>query len=256
MKKFAVNIALISVLAILCIVLAVVSAASARSRSAKTCQGVAVEFADRFNFVTEEDIIGYLHKYYGSVSGTQVDSVDLARIESILDVQSAILKSEAYMGEDGMLNIIITQREPVVRFQKENNGFYADERGFIFPLQRNYTSMVPVIDGAVPLFHATGYKGEPQGEKEQKWMSEVMELVAFLNKNRQWAENIVQISVDRNGDLIMIPREGKEKFLFGECTDIEKKFARIEKYYQYIKPLDKDYGTVIVKYEKQIVCRK
>ena len=256
MKKLVVNIALISVLAILCITLVVVNTASNRSRSGKTCQGVVVEFADDFNFVTQEDIDGYLHKFYGSVSGAHVDSVNLAKIEKILDIQSAILKSEAYMGEDGILNIRITQREPVVRFQKGDNGFYADERGFIFPLQRNYTSMVPVIDGEIPLVHASGYKGKPQGEKEQKWMAEVMDLIVFLNKNRQWSENIVQISVGRNGDLTMIPREGKEKFIFGECTGIEEKFARIEKYYQYIKPQGKDYGTVIVKYENQIVCRK
>lgn len=28
-------------------------------------------------------------------------------------------------------------------------------------------------------------------------------------------EDIVQISVSGNGDIIMVPREGKEKFIFG-----------------------------------------
>lgn len=255
MKKIVVNIALIFILAVLCAALAAVNILDRKDRSIRTCQGISIEFLDDYNFVTTEDIHEFLDNYYGAVIGMRTDEVDLARIEDILDVQTAVLKSEVYLEEDGILHIQVTQREPIVRFQKGSNGFYADGGGYIFPLQRNYTSPVPVIDGELPLSHETGYKGEPQGEKEKAWMDEIMELVYYLNDNRQWVENLVQISVDAKGEMIMIPREGRERFIFGECRDIEKKFEKMEKYYQCIKPLDKDYGTIIVKYDNQIICR-
>lgn len=223
-----------------------------------TCAGVKVEFTDDFNFVTAKDVEGYLNQSYGAYIGQRLDSVDLMKVERILDGKSAILKSEAYTTPDGYLNVKIRQREPVIRFQKDNNGFYADEKGFLFPLQRNYTSMVPIIDGAVPLNVERGYKGEPKTEAEREWLSEVIALVNFMQDSRIWAENICQITVQGNGDLVMIPREGKERFIFGPPADFGRKFDLIDHYYTSIRPEKEPgfYSTVNVKYNGQIVCRK
>lgn len=223
-----------------------------------TCAGVKVEFTDDFNFVTAKDVEGYLNKDYGAYIGQRLDSVDLMKVERILDGKSAILKAEAYTTPDGYLNVRIRQREPVVRFQKDNNGFYADERGFLFPLQRNYTSMVPIIDGAVPLNVERGYKGEPKTDSERKWLTEVIALVNYMQASGTWAENICQMTVGGNGDLIMIPRQGKERFIFGPPSDFKRKFDLIARYYTTILPSKGEgyYSTVNVKNNGQIVCRK
>lgn len=223
-----------------------------------TCGGVNVEFADGYNFVTAEDIAGYLDSEYGAYIGQRLDSVDLARVERILDGKSAILKTEAYTTADGMLNVKVFQREPVVRFQKGDNGFYADERGFLFPLQSNYTSQVPIIDGDVPLTFQSGYKGEPVTEKEKEWLKEIIALVNYMQDSKTWAENISQISVRPGGDLVMVPREGKELFIFGQPDDFADKFTKMGKYYTTILPEKGEgfYSTVNLKYNGQIICRK
>lgn len=223
-----------------------------------TCAGVKVEFTDDFNFVTAKDVEGYLNKDYGAYIGQRLDSVDLLKVETILDGKSAILKAEAYTTPDGYLNVRIRQREPVVRFQKDNNGYYADEKGFLFPLQKNYTSRVPIIDGAVPLNVERGYKGEPKTEAERRWLREAISLVNYMKGSVIWEENICQITVRDNGDLVMIPRQGKERFIFGHPSGFESKFDRIGRYYSAILP-EKGagfYSTVNVKYNGQIVCRK
>ncbi len=223
-----------------------------------TCAGVKVEFADDFNFITAKDIEGYLKKEYGAYIGERLDSVDLEKVEKILDNKSSILKSEAYTTPDGFLNVKIRQREPVVRFQKDSYGFYADERGFLFPLQNNYTSRVPIIDGAVPLNVEKGYKGEPATESEKRWLAGVLGLVNYMSASQTWAENISQITVQGSGDLILIPRQGKERFIFGLPADYAAKFDRIGRYYTTILP-EKGagyYSTVNVKNNGQIVCRK
>ena len=74
-----------------------------------TCAGVKVEFTDDFNFVTAKDVEGYLDKGYGAYIGQRLDSVDLQKVESILDNKSAILKAEAYTTPDGYLNVRIRQ---------------------------------------------------------------------------------------------------------------------------------------------------
>lgn len=245
-------------LAALVTVFLAICAGNSRKRSLLTCEGVRVSFADDYRFVTEEDVKGYLDKYYGAYIGQRIDSIRLHEVESILDVQSAILKSEAYTTDDGMLNISITQREPVVRFQKDDLGFYADECGFIFPLQENYTSNVHIIDGNVPVSFREGFKGQPENEKEQQWMKGVLELLKCMENSRTWSENIVQMHVDENGNIVMIPRTGNERFIFGSPFDAKEKFERMADYYRYILPEKGEgfYKTVNVMFDNQIVCKK
>lgn len=223
-----------------------------------TCAGVKVEFAEDFNFVTAEDIEGYLVKDYGAYIGQRLDSLDLAKVEQILERKGAILKTDAYTTPDGYLNVKVYQREPVVRFQKGSTGFYADEKGFIFPLQDNYTSSVPIVDGAIPLNVTAGYKGEPATGKEKQWLSRVIAMIRYMGESKVWAGNISQITVQSGGDLVMVPRQGKEVFIFGQPTEIAGKFERMGKYYTAIVP-DKGegyYSTVNLKFKDQIVCRK
>jgi hypothetical protein len=64
--------------------------------------------------------------------------------------------------------------------------------------------------------------------------------------------------VNEDGDLVMVPRTGGEKFIFGKPDKAEDKFSRISKYYTAIVPSKGEgfYTTVNVKYDGQIVCRK
>ena len=231
---------------------------SSEKRRQLTCGGVRVEFADDYSFVTQEDIEDWLKNEYGAYIGQRLDSVDLERVENILEKKSAILRTEAYTTLDGLLNVKVYQREPSVRFQKGNAGFYADSQGFLFPLQDNYTSRVPIIDGNVPIAFESGYKGQPKTEAERDWLAKVTSLVGYIQASRVWSTNISQISVRPNGDLVMVPRQGRELFIFGQPEDIEKKFDKIGKYYSAIVPKKGEgyYSTVNVKFDGQIVCRK
>ena len=211
------------------------------------------------SFVSEQDVKDYLRDYYGPYTGTRLDSVGLERIEKVLDARSAVRKSEAWTTDDGVLHISITQREPVVRFQKSgSDGFYADDRGFIFPLQKAWTPLVPVVDGDIPLHAGPGYKGEVGTETEKEWMAGVLGLLEYMKGNRKWAGFFSSITVAPDGDLVLIPREGNERFIIGSPDSPEEKFAGIEKYYRYIKPSKEEdyYRSVNVKFRGQIICRQ
>lgn len=214
-----------------------------------------IEFMDEHKFLTEEDIKNFIQEEYGVLTGQRVDSVNLKKVETILDGKSAILKSEAYMtlesnklkdgAKEGVLNVKIQQRKPLIRFQKESTGVYADETGYIFPIQGSYSSPLTIVDGYIP-------------ENGSEWAKKITSMIKWMNKNQIWAENIVQIHADGNGELTLVPREGKEKFLFGQPDNIESKFARLQDYYQYIVPSKEPgyYSTVNVTFDGQIVCKK
>ena len=228
-------------------------------RSTYTCQGLEVTIKDSLenSFVSAADVKAYLDREYGIYKGIPLDSLDMIRIESIVDGRSAVKKSQAYVTRDGILHIDVTQRKPVVRFQKAGGGFYADKEGYIFPLQKSYASHVQIIDGNIPLAANSGYKGELQNDREKKWFKDMMELINFMEDSRTWKDKIVQIHVNGNRDLILIPREGNEHINFGQPDNIEEKFAKLEKYYTSIIPAQGNgrYTKVDLRYRGQIVCR-
>ena len=228
-------------------------------RSTYTCQGLEVTIKDSLenSFVSAADVKAYLDREYGIYNGIPLDSLDMIRIESIVDGRSAVKKSQAYVTRDGILHIDVTQRKPVVRFQKAGGGFYADKEGYIFPLQKSYASHVQIIDGNIPLAANSGYKGELQNDGEKKWFKAMMELINFMEDSRTWKDKIVQIHVNGNRDLILIPREGNEHINFGQPDNIEEKFAKLEKYYTSIIPAQGSgrYTKVDLRYKGQIVCR-
>ena len=246
--------------ALLAACMVIAFSAGANSRKSLRCTGLKVAVLDSMenSFVSRADVKGYLDKEYGKYIDEVIDSIDLTSIEEIVDGRSAVLKSQAYVTRDGVLHVDVTQRKPVVRFQKSGGGFYADAEGYIFPLQRSYASHVQVIDGNIPLAAGSGFKGAIDDPKEKEWFESMMRVVNYIEKSKVWRDKIVQISVDSGRDLILIPREGKEQFLFGQPTDIEDKFRKMEKYYTHIVPAKGEghYKYVYLKFKGQIVCKE
>lgn len=240
-----------------CLILAYISGVSCRTPL--ECTGLQVTIADSCDnsFVSPADVKRFLDKEYGKYLGERLDSIDLVKVEKIIDGRSAVHKSQAYITRDGKLNVTVTQRKPLVRFQKEDGGFYADAEGFLFPLQSSYASRVQVVDGEIPLKANSGYKGELTDPKEKEWLAKVVDVVRYMEESETWKDRIVQITVTDNGELTMVPREGDERFLFGQPVNIEEKFMKMELYYTGILPAKGKgtYKTVSLEYDGQIVCR-
>lgn len=259
MKK-ALRITLLSILALATLAMsAVLYFCNKSARQITTCNGkIRVEFSDDYRFITSRDIIKTVKTEYGPLAGIRIDSVDLKKVENILSKISAVQKGDAFVTRDGYLNVRVSQRQPFLRFQKGSTGFYADRSGFIFPLQERYTLNVPVIDGNIPLSEGGRFKGRPDTPSERKWLDGIIDMVSYMEDSRDWKDRIVQIHVVSAQDIILVPRAGKEKFIFGGPGGYEAKFARMEEYYKSIAPNFEEgyYSTVDVRVKGQVICRK
>lgn len=238
------------------------SGMSSRMRRSRTCQGkgtleVTVTDSLERQFVTKADVESWLEKEYRAYAGMPLDSVDLDRIEHIIEGHSAVRESEAWLTDDGILHVALSQRQPVVRFDSGTNGYYADQSGFIFPLQSRGTADVPVVDGKIPLTVPKGFKGEPASDTEKAWLKQVLNLVSYM-KGTVWEGNVTGITVDAKGNLVLTPREGKEKFIFGEPVRFPEKFRLMKAYYESVVPSKEEgyYRSVDLRYRGQLVCRK
>ena len=233
--------------------------AGSKYRRSLKCERLVVRVLDSTvnHFVSPKDIRTLLNKSYGQYIGCRADSIDLVKIEEIVQSKSAVLTSEAYMTNDGALNIDITQRRPVVRFQKKGGGFYADQDGYIFPLQNTFASHVQIVDGNIPLAANSGYKGELCNPKERQWVKNMVSLVNYMKDKSMWRDKIVQIHINGDGNIVLIPRIGEERFIFGQPDRFDEKFSRLEKYYTAIRPQKSSgsYKEVDLRFRGQIICR-
>lgn len=256
MKRRVVDIICASAVVLVSVTIWLLASGSyARSRHLVTCKGLETVILDSMErkFVSPADVEHFLEDY-GPWRGQRLEDVDLVKMEQILDSKGAILKSNAWTGDDGILHVEISQRAPVVRFQIGADGWYADDSGFLFPLQERFPVRVPVVDGAVPLTLTKGFKGFPQSSAELEWLLRMTALATKMNGF--WSIRISQIHVMDDGELMMIPRQGDECFRFGSPTSVDDKFGKMKMYYECIAPSrETPYKSVDLRFDGQIVCR-
>ena len=238
------------------------SGMSRKALSVRTCTGketldVRVKDSLERKFVAREDVEKWLDSEYGAYAGLRLDSVNLARIESLILSHSAVKTCEAWLTDDGTLHLELTQRQPAVRFDTGSNGYYCDAEGFIFPLQARGTVDVPVVDGKLPLQVPRGFKGELTDPAQKVWLGKILTLASSI-KGTEWEQVIAKITVADDGNIVMKPAEGKETFLFGSPDRIPEKLSLMGKYYSAIVPAKGAgyYSTVDVRYKGQLVCRR
>ena len=238
----------------------VTSGMSSRALRQRTCQGkgsldVTITDSLERQFVGKADVAGWLSKEYGAYAGLPLDSVDLDRIEKLVCAHSVVREAQAWITDDGVLHVQLSQRQPVVRFDDGTNGYYADATGFVVPLQSRGTVEVPVVDGRIPMKIPRGFKGTPADEAEKMWLDQVIGLVNYI-RGTVWEGNIVKMTVTPKRDLVLTPRTGQEQFIFGEPVRVPEKMRLMKAYYESVVPVQPDYRTVDLRYRGQLVCRK
>lgn len=238
----------------------ITSGMSVRERRTRTCQGkgsLDVTIADSLErqFVAKADVAQWLEKEYRAYAGLPLDSVDLDRIEKLVCAHSVVRDAQAWITDDGVLHVELNQRQPVVRFDDGTNGYYADATGFVFPLQSRGSADVPVVNGCIPMKIPRGFKGTPADASEKAWLDKMIGMVNTIH-GTVWEHNIVKITVNHKGDLVITPRRGAEHFIFGEPVRVQEKLHLMKAYYESVAPAVPGYHTVDLRYRGQLVCRK
>ena len=220
-----------------------------KESSRRVCNGLDVRIPGKLEFVTKEDVAGMMDKGYGPYIGVRLDSLDLGKIEEMMLSKGIVKSCEAWTTRDGILHISVVQRVPKLMFKNGDDGYYIDSEGFTMPLHPTWTADVPVIEGNAP---------DLRDSSNREWGVGVLELMDWISSSKKWKDKIAKVSVNRDGDLVLNPVEGSERFIFGAPDAKEEKFARIEKYYSHIVPYKGEgyYKSVNLKYNKQIICRK
>ena len=216
-----------------------------KDRNNRLCTEVEVVIKDSLEeyFVGERELHEILRKKGIYPVKKKFASINTEEIEKAVLSNEMVANAEVYKTPSGIIKLEIEQKMPILRVMGVKGNYYVDHRGKIMPISFRYVANVPI---------ATGYV-----EKEFA-KSDLYKFALFLQENDFWNDLIVQIVVDENYDVILIPRVGNCRILLGTLSDFEEKLDKLMLFYKQVVPKmgwDK-YSMINLKFKNQIVCTK
>ena len=208
------------------------------------CSGLNITITNYNNvkFVNKQDVKNSIKRLYRNIIKTNIEDINLNKIEEKLKQNKYIDKVEAYITNNNRVNIIISQNIPKYRILIKNKGSYITKDTIRLPLSRKYTSRVLFVSGN---FHL-------------KQFDKIHEFSMFITNNKFWNSQIEHVYFKNNKEIILIPKVGKHKIIFGNLENYKAKFEKL--FALYKNGLNKvgwdKYKEINLVYKNQIVCTK
>ncbi len=215
-------------------------------------------------FVDAESLKKEIMQSLPSIEGNPVRGSVLNQIKEAVDKNPYVKESSVYRKIDGNITVKVTQRVPLFRvLTAHNQGYYIDVDGTAMPLCNNYTARVIIAGGSIYSGYATGLnvmeasKGKGLSTNV-KLLADLYELVSFISQNPFWNAFIDYIHVNPGNKFELTPKNGAHLVEFGSKDRMEKKFTKLETFYQNAIPKTgwEKYGRIKLQYKNQIVCSK
>ncbi|HZX63579.1 MAG TPA: hypothetical protein VFE66_10235 [Bacteroidales bacterium] len=226
---------------------------------------IRIDYGKADMLVTEGDIYTVVKSTGNILKGQHLGSIDFERIEHEIKRQSYVANAQAYMTLDGVVEIDVIQRQPILRiFNEKGESFYLDGLGNLMPLNPTFSARVLVASGSIqePFSKKVCYLTDSVRKKDSMEYHSVMnnlyKLSAYITKDKFLKAQIEQIFVDPNGEFELIPRVGAHTILMGGADNLEDKFERLFVFYRMglSKTGWSRYNIINIKFKNQVVCSK
>jgi len=212
---------------------------------------IEINTIDKDKLINKKDILKYLKKTLNNdLESTKIKAVDIAKIESLLDKSRYIQDADVYIDKKNNLHISCTLRSPVVRVKrKHKKDFYLDYQGNPVPVSKRTAVRVPVISSAGDFFNLSKI------HKENTMENKILTLSKKIYDDPFLYALIEQIYVDKNEEIILIPKLGKQKIEFGKIENIDRKLNKLKVFYKegMSRKGWTKYSKLSLKWDNQIV---
>ncbi len=238
----------------------------AEKSNQSVCSEINVEILDfeENGFVRSTEVRDLLLSNQKRIIGQEFSNINKEEIEELVNNMAFVKNAQVFETIDGVLNIEIYQRKPMVRILNGNReGYYIGIDGMIFPLSRHYTSRVLIANGFI--FEPFNWRKERDLLAQNKGNSarsrvifDLFTLVEYIYNSELWNAQIAQIFINSNYEFELIPRVGAHVIYFGDISDYKEKFQKLEAMYLYGFPNIgwNQYHTINLKFKNQVVCTK
>ena len=212
-----------------------------KRNNARKLSHVDVQFIQFENlYVTEESVNKLLILNEITVTSVDKETLDLNRLEKVLNNHPMIENAEVFLTIDGILKTKINQRRPIGRILG-NKTYYVDRLGTKMPLSPYYTARVPILIGVA-----------------EKDINEVYPLLKYINEDLFLTKHITTITRLNRGFYQLEVRKMDFSLFFGKIERVGDKFNNFKAFYKKAMKDDllNTYKMVDLQFGNQVVCTK
>lgn len=186
--------------------------------------------------------------------GIKVEKINLKKIEQRLREDQRIKEVQVYLDNQNRLHVLIEPRSPLIKItDAQQNQYYLDETGAQIPFYRGASSRVMVATGNI-----TAYDSSFIVKDTSSSLRKVFELALHIRKDEFLLALVEQVHVEDNGDLVIVPKIGREKLIFGDLTQADEKLENLKIFYRDGLPKVgwNQYATLNLKFTNQVILGK
>lgn len=220
----------------------------------QSCADVRIIVLGNESFIEQKDIMSLLVEKYGELSGRTLESIPIHEMEADLRKIPFVFSAIVTIDMDGLLTVQIKQREAVVRVINEKGlDFYIDRQGQKMPVSLKYVPHVPVVNGYI----SEPYNGALDSI-ESPLVRDIFKTAQFISNDSTWSSQVVQLYVNEQRDIELVPRVGNQQIILGTADSLERKFEKLKLFYSKIVPKTGigAYKSVNLKFSGQLVCER
>jgi len=220
-------------------------------KSEVVCSNVKVYIPGNQYFIDRDEIDNILGLKSNELIGRKMETINIHELESRLKANPFIEFAKVYADMDGIINVEVSQRQPVLRIMNQfDKDFYVDQHGLKIPLSANFTARVLVANG----FIDEPFNGEVDTLRNPVALA-VFKTAGYIRKDSLWQAQIAQIYVNKDHEIELVPRVGNNRILLGDADSLDSKFHNLLVFYKKALPrVGWDaYKIINVKYANQVI---
>lgn len=226
---------------------------------------IRIDYGKSDTLISQRDILDILKLTGNRLKDQSIGYINFEKIEKEVRKQPYVAHAEVYSSLEGIVEIEVVQRQPLLRiFNQKNESYYLDANGNVLPVNPAFSARVLVANGFIPepYIKNINYSQDSVRKKDSSlYRSTIVNLYKvsrYIMNNKFLKAQIEQVYVDKSGEFELFPRVGNHIIVFGNAEDIEKKFERLQIFYKcgLNKTGWNKYNVINIKYQNQVVCTK
>jgi len=220
-------------------------------KSEVLCREVKVYIPGNQYFIDRQEVDKIIQANNHVLVGRRMDNINIYDLEKRLRSNPFIEFAKVYADMDGVINVEISQRQPVLRIiNRYDQDFYVDQHGLKIPLSANFTARVLAANGYIDELFANRVD-----TLQTPLAMELFKAANYIRNDSLWDAQIAEIYVNKDREIELIPRVGNNRILLGNADSLETKFRNLLVFYKKALPqVGWDaYKTINIKYANQVV---
>jgi cell division protein FtsQ len=179
------------------------------------------------SLITTSDVAKKINAYLGyDIRQATIEEVQLKELEELIQADERVDNVEIYIDSRNKIHVEIKERKVIVRISNKDISYYLDEDGNHVDIQPGRAVRVPLATG-----HLEDYSGDLMVSKRRSNLQDIYRLALAIDRDQFLSALIEQIDIDVNGQVIMVPKIGREKISLS-VDDLEDKLFKLKYFYK------------------------